>query len=178
MVILSSYHPRTAPRTLVPITRWPFVFAKWRLRHASNSSTLPPFAALPPHGRFHPSRASTSLPSQGGRTARLFTFLLHPVRRFFSLRLLARPSSSCHHFSRPFVRSSRSPIPFARPLRPLSEQVLSTPSSFLLSSSITSMIILRSAINRERWERVIGRFDPAFMDVLSVYYIWIPPLLY
>lgn len=95
MVILSSYHPRTAPRTLVPITRWPFVFAKWRLRHASNSSTLPPFAALPPHGRFHPSRASTSLPCQGGRTTRLFTFLLHPVlRRFFSLRRLARPSSS------------------------------------------------------------------------------------
>lgn len=61
MVILSSYHPRAAPRILVPITRWPFVFAKWRLRHASNSSTLPPFAALPSHGRFHPSRASTSL---------------------------------------------------------------------------------------------------------------------
>lgn len=94
MVILSSYHPRTAPRTLVPITRWPFVFAKWRLRHASNSSTLPPFAALSSHGRFHPSRSSTSLRSRGGGTARLFTLLLHPVRRFFSLRRLARPSSS------------------------------------------------------------------------------------
>jgi len=32
------------------------------------------------------------------------------------------------------------------------------------------MIILRSAINRGRWERAIGcRFDPAFMDILLVY---------
>jgi len=93
MVILSSYHPRATPRTHVPITRWPFVFAKWRLRQASNSFTLPPFVALPFHGRLHPSRASTSLPCQGGREP-LFTLLLHPVRRFFSLRRLARPSSS------------------------------------------------------------------------------------
>lgn len=44
----SSAYPRTR------ITRWPFVFAKWRLRHASNSSTLPPFAAFLPTVAFIP----------------------------------------------------------------------------------------------------------------------------
>lgn len=152
MVILSSYHPRAAPRTHVPITRWPFVFAKWRLRQASNSFTLPPFAALPSHGRSHPSRSSTSLPSPGGRrTARLLALSLQPVPRFFSLRRLARPSSSSTTTPpAPSLDHPRSSIPFAQPLRPLSEQVLSTPSSFPLSSSVTSMIILRPAINRAR----------------------------
>lgn len=167
MVILSSYYPRTAPRTLVPITRWPFVFAKWRLRHASNSSTLPPFAAFLPTVAFiplDPQRLST-LPGWENRSS------LHLLASSRSKIFLPPPACTTifvvHHSSRPFVRSSRSPIPFARPLRPLSEQVLSTPSSFLLSSSVTSMIILRSAINRKRWERAIGcRFDPAFMDVL------------
>lgn len=177
MVILSSYHPRTAPRTLVPITRWPFVFAKWRLRHASNSSTLPPFAALPSHGRFHPSRSSMSLPSQGGRTARLFTFLLHPVRRFFSLRQLARPSSSST--TPPAPSLDHPDLPFLSLDHSDRSQNKCYPHLPRFSFPRASMIILRSSINRERWERIIGcRFDPTFMDVLSVYLSWIPPLLY
>lgn len=173
MVILSSYHPRAAPRTHVPITRWPFVFAKWRLRQASNSFTLPPFAALPSHGRSHPSRSSTSLPSPGvGEPLVSSPSRFSPFPRFFSLRQLARPSSSST--TTPPAPSLDHP-PIFHSFRSTTQTALRTSAihTFLVSPFLERYVYDYFAAcyqPRERWERAIGcRFDPAFMDILLVY---------
>lgn len=171
MVILSPHRPA---RHRVPITRWPSVFAKWRLRRTTGNSVRlpsppPPFRprsspSIPDVSPFREGRdRSPSLPPSFSSFVSFQDFSASadsPSLSLFSLTQYAHthPAHTEDHLHRgsplsspvPLVRSSRSPIPFARPLRPFSEQVLSTPSSFPLSASVTSMIILRPAINRER----------------------------
>lgn len=130
---------------------------------ASNSFTLPPFSrrvTVPP-SRSSFSIRHTSLsasPPQGGRRSPLRPSLHHPlaparppvrsVRRFFSLRCFVRPSlpstppvPSLDHPDLPFLsldhsdRSRNKCYPHL-PHFPF--------------SSVTSMIILRPAINREK----------------------------
>lgn len=157
------------PRTHIPITRWPSVFAKWRLRRASNSFILPPFAPrCLPTLSVHPSRSPSSLPPENGESRSPFHPFLQPVRRFFSLRRLARPSSSSTTTFRPFALD-HSDLPFLSLDHSDRSRNKCHPHlpRFPLSSSITSMIILQLAINRKR--RTIGcRFDPPFMNVLSI----------
>lgn len=110
MVILSSHHPRV-PRTPLQDGR-PCLQNGACAARVIRSFCLSLAPRCLPTLNVHPSRSSASLPPENGGIALVFSsFPIHPVRRFFSLRRLARPSSSSTTTSRPFALH-HSDLPF------------------------------------------------------------------